>query len=46
MYRELRFFSSIVGTPVIDPATDTVFFFAKGYRNGATGGGVINGVYQ
>ena len=36
----------IIGTPVIDPATDTAYFFAKGYKGGAAGGGVANGVYQ
>lgn len=36
----------IIGTPVIDPASDTVYFFAKGYKGGAAGGGVANGVYQ
>ncbi|KAE9372823.1 hypothetical protein N431DRAFT_339089, partial [Stipitochalara longipes BDJ] len=27
----------ITGTPVIDPATDIMYFFSKGYKNGATG---------
>ncbi len=34
----------ITGTPVIDPATDIMYFFAKGYTNGApTGSGILNG---
>lgn len=36
----------IVGTPVIDPATETAYFFAKGYKGGASSGGVENGIYQ
>lgn len=39
----------IIGTPVIDPNTDTAYFFSKGYRNGATNGGgngVANGIYK
>ena len=36
----------IIGTPVLDPATDTVYFFAKGYKNGASSGGVANGIYK
>ena len=36
----------ITGTPVIDSYTNTVYFFAKGYRDGAANGGVVNGVYQ
>jgi hypothetical protein len=31
------------GTPIIDPNTNTVFFFSKGYKNGASNGGVANG---
>jgi iron transport multicopper oxidase len=34
----------ITGTPIIDPSTDTVYFFSKGYKNGATSGGVANGM--
>ena len=36
----------ITGTPIIDPATDTVYFFAKGYKNNAASGGVANGIYK
>ncbi|KAL8708353.1 MAG: hypothetical protein Q9220_006733 [cf. Caloplaca sp. 1 TL-2023] len=36
----------ISGTPVIDPNTNTAYFFAKGYQNGAASGGVAKGVYQ
>lgn len=36
----------ITGTPVIDPNTNTAYFFAKGYKNNAASGGVANGVYQ
>ncbi|KAM3075140.1 hypothetical protein ACMFMG_007402 [Clarireedia jacksonii] len=33
----------IIGTPIIDPATSIVYFFSKGYKNGASSGGVANG---
>ncbi|KAL8946506.1 MAG: hypothetical protein Q9222_007107 [Ikaeria aurantiellina] len=36
----------ISGTPVIDPNTNTAYFFAKGYQNKAASGGVAKGVYQ
>ncbi|KAL9609724.1 MAG: hypothetical protein Q9167_005532 [Letrouitia subvulpina] len=36
----------ITGTPVIDPNTNTAYFFAKGYKNNAASGGVANGVYK
>ncbi|KAL8776247.1 MAG: hypothetical protein Q9213_008342 [Squamulea squamosa] len=36
----------IAGTPVIDPSTNTAYFFAKGYRNNAASGGVANGIYK
>lgn len=35
----------ITGTPIIDPATDTLYFFAKGYRTDGGPGGVANGAY-
>ncbi|KAH8684343.1 hypothetical protein BGZ60DRAFT_547896 [Tricladium varicosporioides] len=36
----------IIGTPVIDPNTSTAYFFSKGYKNGASSGGVANGIYK
>ncbi|KAI9812256.1 MAG: hypothetical protein M1826_002927 [Phylliscum demangeonii] len=36
----------IIGTPVLDPNTETVYFFSKGYKNGASFGGVGNGIYN
>jgi iron transport multicopper oxidase len=36
-------FVGIIGTPVIDPDSDTVYFFSKGYANGASSGGIVNG---
>lgn len=36
----------ITGTPIIDPATDTLYLFAKGYRGEAASGGLANGVYK
>ncbi|KAH7409546.1 hypothetical protein BKA64DRAFT_720802 [Cadophora sp. MPI-SDFR-AT-0126] len=39
-------FIGIIGTPIIDPATNTAYFFSKGYRNGAASGGLANGIYQ
>lgn len=36
----------ITGTPVIDPSTDTAYFFAKGYQGGASSGGVAKGIYK
>jgi len=33
----------IIGTPIIDATTNTAYFFSKGYKNSATGGGVANG---
>lgn len=34
----------ITGTPILDPNTDTVYFFSKGYKNGASSGGLANGM--
>ncbi|CZS96609.1 related to beta-1,3 exoglucanase precursor [Rhynchosporium agropyri] len=28
----------IIGTPIIDPSTNTAYFFSKGYKNGAASG--------
>lgn len=36
----------IIGTPTLDSSTDTVYFFSKGYKNGASSGGVPNGQYK
>ncbi|KAL3426632.1 WSC domain-containing protein-like protein 3 [Phlyctema vagabunda] len=36
----------IIGTPIIDPNTNTAYFFSKGYKNGASNGGVANGIYN
>ncbi|KAH8747273.1 hypothetical protein BGZ57DRAFT_971336 [Hyaloscypha finlandica] len=37
----------ITGTPVIDPATDIMYLFSKGYMNGLAGPqGVANGAYK
>ncbi|KAF4630464.1 hypothetical protein G7Y89_g7678 [Cudoniella acicularis] len=36
----------VTGTPVIDPTSNTAYFFSKGYKNGASSGGVANGIYQ
>jgi iron transport multicopper oxidase len=38
-------FIGIIGTPILDPNTDTVYFFSKGYQNNATSGGVALGRY-
>ena len=34
----------ITGTPIIDPDTDTVYFFSKGYEGGASSGGFALGL--
>jgi hypothetical protein len=36
----------IIGTPIIDPSSDTVYFFSKGYEGGASGGGLLKGLCQ
>ncbi|KAJ9145434.1 WSC domain-containing protein [Pleurostoma richardsiae] len=37
----------ITGTPLIDPATDIMYFYSKGYKNGATGPvNTISGQYK
>ncbi|KAL2060953.1 hypothetical protein VTL71DRAFT_9005 [Oculimacula yallundae] len=36
----------IVGTPVIDPTTDTVYLFVNGYRNNNQSGGFSNIIYS
>lgn len=37
-------FIGITGTPYIDPATEIMYFFSKGYRPGTTSG-TINGLW-
>ena len=37
-------FIGIIGTPIIDPSTETVYFFSKGYEGQASGGGVPLGM--
>ncbi|KAG4437998.1 hypothetical protein IFR05_006499 [Cadophora sp. M221] len=39
-------FIGVIGTPIIDPNTNTAYFFSKGYKNGAASGGMANGIYQ
>lgn len=41
---DIQNFIRIIGTPIIDADTETVFFFAKGYKGNAEGGGVANGM--
>ena len=36
----------IVGTPAIDPKTEIAYFFAIGYRDKATSGGVLKATYS
>ncbi|KAF8848127.1 hypothetical protein BDZ45DRAFT_754182 [Acephala macrosclerotiorum] len=36
----------ITGTPIVDPETDIMYFFSKGYKGGATGSGTLNGQYK
>ncbi|TVY18072.1 WSC domain-containing protein [Lachnellula arida] len=36
----------ITGAPIIDSNTNTAYFFSKGYKNGASSGGVANGEHQ
>ncbi|KAK0712398.1 hypothetical protein B0T26DRAFT_752635 [Lasiosphaeria miniovina] len=36
----------ITSTPVIDPSTNITYLYSKGYKNGAAGGGAINGQYK
>lgn len=31
---------------MLDPATEIVYFFSKGYKGGASSGGVLNGIYK
>ena len=36
----------ITGTPVIDPSTNIVYFFSKGYQGGAASGGLLKGLLR
>lgn len=36
----------VTGTPIIDPTTNIIYMIAKGYKGGATSGGIANGIYQ
>ncbi|CAL3964329.1 unnamed protein product [Diplocarpon coronariae] len=36
-------FIGVIGTPIIDPNTNTVYLFSKGYKDGAASGGVAKG---
>ncbi|KXH67150.1 WSC domain-containing protein, partial [Colletotrichum salicis] len=38
-------FIGVTGTPIIDPNTDIMYLFSKGYRDGTTSG-TANGVYK
>ncbi|KAI9826953.1 MAG: hypothetical protein M1826_006529 [Phylliscum demangeonii] len=35
----------VIGTPILDPNSETVYFFSKGYQNGATSGGLLKARY-
>jgi len=37
-----------IGTPIIDPATDTIYLFSKSYKDPNPGGptGYLNGMYR
>ncbi|KAF8437730.1 WSC domain-containing protein [Terfezia claveryi] len=41
-------FVGITGTPIIDPATDTIYLFSKSYKDPNPGGptGYLNGMYR
>lgn len=41
-------FVGITGTPIVDPATDTIYLFSKSYRDMSPTGptGTLNGVYR
>ena len=41
---DIPYYIGIIGTPIIDPSTDTVYFFSKGYKDGAASGGVPLGM--
>ena len=39
-------FIGIIGTPIIDPNTETVYFFSKGYKDNASSGGLLAARYS
>ncbi|OBT70822.1 hypothetical protein VF21_10119 [Pseudogymnoascus sp. 05NY08] len=43
---DIPHYIGITGTPIIDPATDIMYLFAKGYKNGGSSGGVLNARYN
>ena len=38
-------FIGIIGTPIIDPDTEIVYFFSKGYEGQASSGGILLGAF-
>ncbi|KAH8750355.1 hypothetical protein F5882DRAFT_310292, partial [Hyaloscypha sp. PMI_1271] len=43
---DIQFTIGITGTPIIDPGTNIMYLFSKGYKGGATGSGTLNGQYK